>query len=307
MDKTPVRALTGLVAEPAAGMALGELVAATRASLEQASIADAPAEARRLVCDALELDHARLLIAPDMPVDDSRVATVSMWLRRRCEGEPLARIRGWQDFYGRNFLLSPATLEPRSDSETLIDAVLEAIDARQGRNHPWRIVDVGTGTGCLALTLLAELPHARAVGTDISAQALNTARTNAEALGLSERAQWLETSFLTGLTGAYDIIVSNPPYIRRAEIGGLEREVRLHDPFVALDGGDDGLDAYRAIAQSAIGVMGSGLLVFETAADDAERVVAAARQAWRGQGLSLLKVWHDLRGRQRCVALQTLG
>ncbi len=296
----------GQLDEHETGMSCNMAIAFVRRELEAAHVEDPAAEARRLVAGAAGLDPARLIIEPEKILTTSECDVVRCWAERRCGGESLARIRGWQEFYGREFLISPATLEPRSDSETLVEAVLDWVDVRQGRSHAWRIIDVGTGTGCLLLTLLAELPHSLGLGTDISAQAVDTAKMNAERLSLATRAMWQSTNYLDNVDGTFDILISNPPYILRSEIASLRVEVSGHDPWQALDGGDDGLDAYRAIAKAAHNVVPCGCLVFETAGEDDERVARTVIDAWQGPVLAPPRVWRDLRGVRRCVALETL-
>ncbi len=167
-----------------------------------------------------------------------------------------------REFYGRRFALSSATLDPRPDSETLIEAAL-GIAAREGwRERSIRILDVGTGTGCLLLTLLAELPLATGVGTDISGEALQTAARNATSLGVAERVHFAQADALGGIDGPFDLVVSNPPYIASGDIAGLSTEVRKYDPRVALDGGADGLDIYRRIIAD-LGRVLRGWVIFE--------------------------------------------
>src|SRR5262249_44131133 len=149
--------------------------------------------------------------------------------------EPVSRILGRRDFYGRTFAITSATLDPRPDSEILITATLELVREDGLADKPPRIIDIGTGSGCLLLTLLAELPAATGLGTDISQAALDAARANALAMGLAERAEWLQADALEGVPGGFHIVVTNPPYIRTGEIPELEPEVRSFDPVQALD------------------------------------------------------------------------
>ncbi len=219
-------------------------------------------EARWLVCAALEISAARLVAEPDYQVSGDAHQRVLAWCARRAKGEPLWRIVGWREFYGRAFALSDATLEPRPDSETLIDATLDYVRKTGQDNAALRILDVGTGTGCLLLTLLAELPYATGLGTDISALALACAKDNALALGVEARAQWVCTSGLENVPGQFDILISNPPYIPHADIKNLDQNVRAYDPRAALDGGEDGLVVYRQIARRFSEVLPGGFLIF---------------------------------------------
>lgn len=271
-----------------------------------AGIEQPSAEARRLIVEALEIDSVELIRNLEKVLSTSQVDAVQHWLKRRSCGEPLARIRGWQEFYGRRFELTEATLEPRADTETLIDAVLAKADESHGRSYPWRILDVGTGTGCIAITLLAELPQARAVATDISAQAIHTAKTNAQSHGVEARFQSCATDLADGLTMDFDVVVSNPPYIRSEEIPALQTEVKAFDPLLALDGGSSGLSCYCKLSSQLARSAWVGHLFVEIAANDHGRVVEAFDQ----EGLKFkregAKLWRDLTGHVRCVAIETL-
>ncbi|HRD75237.1 MAG TPA: peptide chain release factor N(5)-glutamine methyltransferase, partial [Hyphomicrobiaceae bacterium] len=184
-------------------------------------------------------------------------------LTRRLAREPVWRILGQRAFYGLELQIGPAVLDPRPDTETLVDVVLEAT-ADAGAAAPLRILDLGTGSGAILLALLHERPSARGVGVDRSAAALQIARRNGEQLGLNDRVAWIESDWFAGVSGRFDVIVSNPPYIPTGEIAGLDPEVRNHDPRAALDGGGDGLDAYRAIvAGVAQHLAPGGLVAFE--------------------------------------------
>ena len=286
-------------------LTLQGLVQRVREQLEAVKVETPDVEARRLVTDALKLDAVALIRDPDMKLDQAQIACVSGWLERRADGEPLARIRGWQEFYGRRFDLTEATLEPRADSETIIEAVLATVDSGRGRDHPWRILDVGTGTGCLAITLLAELPHATATATDISAQAIDTTGSNAQRLDVDARL----TRIVTNLTGdpplPFDFVVSNPPYIKSSEIPQLQTEVVSFDPLVALDGGDSGLSCYEELSAQLSAAAWGGHLFVEIAANDNERVVFALRQNGLKFANEQVQLWRDLTGHVRCVAIET--
>lgn len=227
------------------------------ARLAGAGIAEAELDARLLVEHVTGTTRIDLLRAPGRPIEPEAIAALEAALARRVAGEPVHRILGWREFYGRRFALSPETLEPRPDTETLVDLVLPLL-----RRLPApRILDLGTGTGILALTLLAELPGARAVGADIAPGALATASENAEALGLAGRFETRLSDWFEKIDGRYDAILSNPPYIEADIIETLAREVRDFDPRAALDGGADGLDAYRRIAIGAPAFLAPGGIV----------------------------------------------
>ena len=192
----------------------------------------------------------------------------------------MARILGIKEFWGLPLLLSAETLVPRPDTDTVVEAALEAIRAAPPGNAPIRIADIGTGSGAILMALLSELPHAWGIGTDISELALGTARGNAVHLGFAARAAFVACDYLSALSGTFDLIVSNPPYIRSGDIDALAIEVREHDPRRALDGGTDGLDAYRRLAGETARLLApGGSLVLEVGHDqsgDVEAFLTAA-------------------------------
>ncbi len=290
-----------------ASMPAATLEAAIRGAaqcLRAAGIEGAGRDARLLVGAAAGVSQADLIVGSGlgMPqVAQSRLATM---LRRRTAREPVSRILGEREFYGRPFIVTPDTLDPRPDSETLITAALEIAAEAGWRQRPLRLIDIGTGTGCLLLTLLAELPLAHGVGTDISAAALDVARSNASRLGLSERAQFQQRHALDGGCDTFDMLVCNPPYISSRDIANLAADVRDYDPRLALDGGPDGLDVYRQIAPRLRHVVPAGWAVFEVGAGQAGSVSALLEGALVGQP-GRLRRWQDLAGYPRCVALAT--
>ncbi len=285
---------------------LGCLLASTTKRMRQAGIEDAGREARRLIGALTGIASEMFLAHPELPVSQANCALVSDGLGKRVAGMPIGRIVGEREFYGRPFILGPAILEPRADSEVLIDAALEIV-ARDGlQEAPLRIVDIGTGSGCLLITLLAELPSATGLGVDISVEALSVATDNARRNGVSDRAEFTEGDALTGVTGEFDLVISNPPYICSDELAGLAVEVRAHDPLLALDGGPDGLEIYRRIARDVMRVSPNGWIVLEAGAGMADAICheidrfgeETVRRDW--------EVWHDLNGHARCVAAKTL-
>ena len=231
-------------------------------------------DARVLIGHALGLDHAALAAATRM-LSAQEANAISALAARRLAREPVARIVGVREFWGFEFRLMPATLVPRPESETVVETALAAIDAGGGRTRSLRMADLGTGSGALLLALLSELPNAIGVGTDVSLLALETARENARCHGLANRAHFVACDFGAALSGPFDLIVSNPPYIASGEIAGLAPEVREHDPLLALDGGVDGLDGYRATAADARRILApDGALVVELGAGQASAVAA---------------------------------
>jgi release factor glutamine methyltransferase len=236
---------------------------------------DAPAlDARLLLGHALGLDHAGLACAAERPLAPAEVARVETLAARRLAGEPVARIIGMKEFWGLPFLITPSVLVPRPDSETIVEGALAALDRRDARTHDLRIADLGTGSGALLLALLSELPNACGIGADRDARALATARVNAERLGLAARTVFVASDYGTALAGGLDLVVANPPYIRMQDIEGLAPEVRDFDPRGALDGGVDGLAAYRAIAADACRLLAPGAPLLVEVGSDQSRAVA---------------------------------
>ena len=234
------------------------------ARFKSASIESAELDALLLVGAVLGLDLTGLITAAGRLLTKDESIRLDEFAQRRLGGEPVARIVAAREFWGLPLKLSAATLVPRPDTETVVELALDMLRASTPAGRPLRIADLGTGSGAILLALLSELPGAFGYGTDISAEALQTAHSNARDLGLAERAEFVACDYASGLSGLFDIIVSNPPYIRSAEIAGLAREVRHFDPRAALDGGPDGLDAYRALIPQAARLLApNGALVVE--------------------------------------------
>jgi release factor glutamine methyltransferase len=273
---------------------------ALAAQFKSASVESAELDARILAGHALGLDLTGLISAAQRQLSPDESARLAQFARRRLAGEPVARIVGEKEFWGLPLQLSSATLVPRPDTETVVELALERLRAGGNLDRALRIADLGTGSGAILLALLSELPAAQGFGTDISHAALQTARANAARAGLSDRATFLACDYASGLTGPFDLIVSNPPYIRTADIDGLAAEVRNHDPPAALDGGADGLDAYRALIPQAVPLLASGaVLVVEAGEGQSAQIQALMRAA----GLTALNAPKaDLAGIPRAVA-----
>ena len=228
------------------------------------AVDSAELDARLLVGAALGLDLTGLIAAAARPLTRDESMRLEDFARRRLAGEPVARILGIKEFWGLPLQLSPATLVPRPDTETVVELALEIWHAERRTDHRLRIADIGTGSGAILLALLSELPGACGIGTDISLAALQTADSNAAHLGFTPRAAFVACDYAAALSGVFDLVVSNPPYIRSAEIAGLANEVREYDPLGALDGGADGLDAYRALIPQAAHLLAPrGTLIVE--------------------------------------------
>lgn len=275
------------------------LGAAARA-LREGGVATPALDARLLLCHAAGVTHEGLIAGSREGLAPEATSRLAGFVARRLQGEPVSRIRGLREFYGRDFRLDGDTLDPRPDTETLIEAVLDVVARNGWRTRPLRLLDLGTGSGCILLTLLAELPEAHGVGTDTCEGALRIATDNARRLGLEARARFIAADWLAGIEGCFDLIISNPPYIPAAEIAGLAREVAAYDPRAALDGGADGLDAYRRIAGEAGPALApEGRLVVEIGATQAAAVSALFRTA--GLVVEADDVRFDLAGRPRCI------
>jgi release factor glutamine methyltransferase len=246
----------------------GQTVEAARRTLtarfRSHGIDSAALDVRILVGAVLGLDLTGLIAAANRLLTSDEASRLEDFARRRLAGEPVARILGFKEFWGLPLKLSAATLVPRPDTETVVELALEVLHAAPRPDHRVRIADIGTGSGAILLALLSELRDADGIGTDISAAALRTASANASALGLGDRAGFVACDYAAALADAFDLIVSNPPYIRSAEIANLATEVREHDPYRALDGGADGLDAYRTLIPQAAQLLSrQGALIVE--------------------------------------------
>ena len=280
---------------------LSEMMNHLRNRFAVAGIEDPMAEARILVGGLLGLGRTDFITRSEVQIDLDDEARILDAAGRRTRGEPPYRILGHRCFRGLDLRLSKGTLEPRPDTEILVQAVLDAIGGR--RDDALEILDLGTGTGAIGLALLAELPKARAVGVDLSEDALATAVDNAAAYGLSDRFSPRLSDWFDRVAGTYDVIVSNPPYIRSEVIASLDREVREHDPLLALDGGDDGLDAYRKIAAAAAHFLkADGIVAVETGFDQRQPV----EDIFTAKGFSLAAAHRDYGGNDRAQLFRLL-
>ncbi len=229
---------------------------------------------------------------------------IGVFEARRIAREPVSRILGFREFWGRRFAIGPAVLDPRPDTETLIEAALALL----GEAHhpgPLRILDLGTGSGCILLTLLAEMPQAWGIGADISSQALGWARLNAERMGVASRAAFVQSDWGETFAGPFSLILANPPYIEDASIDALDDEVRCYDPQIALNGGADGLSAYRCIIADCMRLATDGTWVMlEVGIGQASRVTGLFVEAGWIVEPELHRVFQDLSGIDRVVAIK---
>lgn len=273
----------------------GALAAAT-IRLQDAGVDTSQLDARLLLQEAATIDHADIISSGNRVLGLDEAVRFERFIVRRCAREPVHRILGKRQFWGLELDVSPAVLEPRADTERLIEAVLEWVDVHSNRLHPLRIADIGTGSGAIVVALLSELKNATAVAVDICEEALTVARANACKYELGERIQFVQGSHCQPLTGMFDLVLSNPPYISTPEIEDLAPEVRNFDPLIALDGGVDGLDAYRQLLAESINFLTvNGAIFFEIGHDQATDIThMALKSGWQG-----IKILQDLAGNDR--------
>ena len=262
----------------------------------RAGIDDATIDARLLLCAAAGFDHSALIRDPDLPIEEEAAELALTMAKRRLAREPVSRILGERSFWSFDLLVTPAVLDPRPDTETVVDGALEVLAERQG--GALSILDLGTGSGALLCALLDVFPQAQGVGVDISKEACAVARENLSRCELAPRGQVRQGSWEAGGPGPYDLVVSNPPYIETAALAGLDPEVRLYDPALALDGGPDGLTAYRDICALLPGLVApGGFAIFEVGQGQAEAVTALLSS----RGFADVRAKRDLAGVERAV------
>ena len=280
------------------GASVDETLHLLAQSFKAAGVEDATVDARALLGHALRLDRAQLIAQGERILEAREIDAVSALAARRLKREPVARILGRKEFWDQLLEVSPAVLVPRPETETLVEEALDAIARDGSKMEKLRILDIGTGSGALLLALIGELPNAAGIGTDTSAAALAVARGNAERGGLAARCTFVACDIAKGVEGTFDLIVSNPPYVPHNEIATLAPEVRDYDPVLALDGGKDGLDAYRAIAAQVPRLLRpGGLLIVELGDGQA----AAVRTLFTKAGLMVGPARNDLAGTARAL------
>lgn len=274
---------------------LSEILRKAADDLRAAGVPEAMVDARLLAAAACGLSREDMLLEPHQAVAADAAARFQEMVGRRCRREPVARILGSREFRSLDFGLGPDTLEPRPDSETIVDM---AVDYGRAMSGPIRVLDLGTGTGCLLLSVLDEIDDSTGVGSDIAAGAIEVASRNAENLGLADRVRFLRADWTSGIDGPFDLILSNPPYITTGEITGLAPEVAAYDPATALDGGVDGLDAYRALAMSIAPVLSpEGIVVLEIGAGQQDEVTSI----FTSTGFMFVDSRNDLGGHTRAL------
>jgi release factor glutamine methyltransferase len=251
-------------------------------------------DAELLCAQALGIGRLDLYLQFDRPLDEGELTAIRELVRRRGKGEPVAYITGTREFYGRAFTVTPDVLIPRPDTETIVERALTALRAATGGDV--RVADLGTGSGCIAITLAAEVPDVEMLATDISAAALDVARANAVRLDVS--VAFVESSWADSLQGHVDLVVSNPPYVTSAELEAVDRDVRDFEPRGALLGGDDGADAYRALLASLRDHVTASRLMLEVDPRHADAVTALVQEAYPQ---SVVTAVPDLTGRTRVL------
>jgi len=282
-------------------VSIGALLCLWRDRFAAARLETPDLDARLLLQDILECSHADMVLRAQDAVTPEQATAMAAFAARRLAHEPVSRILGYRHFWKDRFTVTPATLDPRPDSETLIEAVIAHVD----KNAACTILDLGTGTGCLALSLLREFPHATSTGIDLSAEAVQAAERNARDLGLSRRAQFIATDWGAFRTETpFDVVISNPPYIAPAEAAGLAPDVRLYDPPAALFAGADGLEAYRTIVPALPRLLKpDGLIFFEIGQGQKDAVSGVLADG----GIHVLRIVPDLAGRDRCIVAHMGG
>jgi release factor glutamine methyltransferase len=280
------------------GVSVSEAVQLVTNAFKLAGIEDAQVDARLLIGHALRLDRARLITQSDRVLEAREISAISALAARRLKYEPISRIRGQKEFWDLSLQVTPDVLVPRPETETVIEAALDFVVRGGLRAEKLRILDIGTGSGALLLALLRELPNAIGTGTDVSAAALDVARANAAQCGLGARCNFVVCDIASGVQGPFDLVVSNPPYIAHDELAALAPEVLNYDPKVALDGGDDGLACYSAIASEARRILAPGGRLFVELGVGQE---SAVRALFTNAGLTVGAARKDLAGIPRVI------
>ena len=280
------------------GASVSEALNLLAQAFRTAGIEDADVDARLLVGHALHLDRARLIAQSDRILEAREINVISALAARRLKREPVSRILGQKEFWSIALAITPDVLVPRPETETVVEGALDFVVRGGLRMEKLRILDIGTGSGALLLALLRELPNATGTGTDISTGALKVARENAARCGVEGRCTFVVCDIASVVEGPFDLLVSNPPYIAHDEITSLAPEVKNYDPTVALDGGDDGLAAYRAIAADAKRLLAPGARMFVELGAGQE---AAVRDLFTNVGLTAGIARTDLAGIPRVL------
>ena len=272
-------------------MTVQELLTASQAKLRECGISDPIRDARLLLADCLELRTQNLNLLDDSCISEIKISKFWRMINERCKRKPVSKILGYRSFWGRDFEINENVLDPRGDTETLIELILDC--------NFENMLELGTGSGAIAITVLAERPEVTCVATDISQYALNTARTNSKRHGVQNRLKLLYSNWFDKISGSFDIIVSNPPYISSKEYAQLSAEVVKYDPKISLTLGGDGLEAYREILSQALEKLSkNGHIFLEIGYTQANAVGHLFKEA----GFQQIKVHKDLGSRDRVIS-----
>ena len=280
------------------GASVSEALQLIAQTFRAAGIDDADVDARVLAGHALHLDRARLVSQSDRVLEAREVNAISGLAARRLKREPVSRILGRKEFWSLALAITPDVLVPRPETETVVEGALDFVVRNGLRMEKLRILDIGTGSGALLVALLNELPNATGIGTDISRAALEAAQINVAQFGFESRSSLIACDMAAGVEGQFDLVVSNPPYIARGQIASLAPEVRDYDPMMALDGGDDGLTAYRSISADAKRILAQGGRLFVEMGAGQE---PAVRELFTNAGLVVGIARNDLAGTPRVL------
>ncbi len=276
----------------------GFLIETAAEKLSLAGIALAVLEARLLLGHVGGVTKEHLFAWPETEFSTEQIEMFESLVLRRCRREPISHLQGIREFWSYSFHVDRNVLDPRPDSETIVTAALEYFPAR---DFSASILDIGVGSGCLLLSVLQELPKSMGLGLDVSCKALEVAQLNAKNLDLEDRVKFRKSDWLTGVSGEFDLVLCNPPYIPTGQIEYLEPEVREFEPRMALDGGPDGLSCYRKILPSVSDILGpEGVAIFEVGAGQKEDVRRIAELS----GLQIIDEFKDLSGHTRCLILE---
>lgn len=282
-------------------MTLSDMLSEMNTAFEDAGIDNARFEAKALLTGLFGFTTIDIATRRDLELSDVQIQQARDAVKKRKQGMPVYRILGWREFYGLNFDLSEATLEPRPDTEILVDVILPYAQKFAQDEGQCKIIDLGAGTGAIALSLLHNCPKATAIGVDQAEDAVSTAEKNAQKLGVDDRFQALQSNWSSAVTDKYHIVVSNPPYITKDELAELSVEVADHDPMLALDGGEDGLDAYRTLAMEIPKILLPSAI---TGLEIGWLQAQAVTDIFVEQGFSLIAQHQDLAGRDRVLLFE---
>jgi len=283
---------------------LRDCLTSLRKQLSDKGIRSAGIDSRLLMQSVTGLDHAGIILHENRVLTEQELKQINYLGQRRLNNEPVSRILNAKEFYGRQFLITPDVLDPRPDTETLVDLALTHLKNNRSTNPAPKILDIGTGSGAIIVSLLSEFSKAQGTATDISAAALQVASKNATSLKVENRLELVQTAWCAGLKTKFDLIVSNPPYINTNDIDLLDRDVKHFDPLLSLDGGTDGLTAYREIIKQAPDKLKSGgLIMLEIGFDQATRVLSLLKSAQFQEHPTLPPICKDLAGNDRVLTM----